>query len=249
MVPMRSSRLLLALPVLVGVVAAIDTIAGVISSVAEQQQVAAAWLTGLLLLAYAWIAPWLHEFLAVPSTTGHAETRKLLAVALKRHAAAAGISTPRLVFVEHASPVAFGIGMPGAATVFVTTGMCKAVDARTLDFVIAHEVSHISLKHSLFQAIVFAGLYLGKALLGLPPLLAPFILLGYLAFMRQCEFAADCGASRLTNCSTTRHGLAALAQMVREVKRPSVLVDLLSTHPGFHRRIAASAPQATAVRV
>lgn len=244
MVPMRSSRLLLAFPVLVGVVAAIDTVAGFVSSSPEAQQITSAWLTGLLLLSYAWIAPWLHECLAVASTTGHAETRKLLAVTLKRHAAAAGISTPKLIFVEHASPVAFGIGLPGASTVFVTTGMCEAVDARTLDFVIAHEVSHISLKHSLFQAIVFAGLYLGKVLLGLPPLLAPFILLGYLAFMRQCEFAADCGASRLTNCSTTRHGLAALAQMVKEVKRPSVLVDLLSTHPSFHRRIAATSPEA-----
>lgn len=246
MVPMRSARLLLAAPLIVGLVAALDTLAGLVSSTAEQQQIASAWLTALLLLSYAWIAPWLHEALAVPSTTRHADARKLLAVTLKRYAAAAGIRTPKLVFVEHDRPIAFGVGLPGAATVFVTTGMCEAVDARTLDFVIAHEVSHISLKHSLFQAIVFAGLYLGKVLLGLPPLLAPFILLGYLAFMRQCEFAADAGATRLTNTSTTRHGLATLAKMVKELKRPSILVDLLSTHPSFHRRIQASTHDAHA---
>lgn len=239
MTPMRPSRLLLAFCALFGVVVAIDQLAGLVFSGAEQKETASAFLTGLLLLTYAWIAPWLHERLALRPTKGHSDARKLLAVTLKRKAQSAGIPTPKLVLIEHPSRVAFGVGMPAVSTVFVTTGLCENIDTETLDFVIAHEVSHISLGHSLFQATVFCGLFLGKTLLGFPALLAPLLLLGYLGFMRQCEFAADARASHLTGHATTRHGLSTLAQMMGEATRPNTVVELLSTHPSFHRRIAA----------
>ena len=74
--------------------------------------------------------------------------------------------------------------------------------------------------------MVFAGLYVAKALLVIPPLDAPVVILGYLAFLRRCAYAADAGAIRLTDRQATRAGLLALSTMVGEPASPRPILGL-----------------------
>ena len=74
--------------------------------------------------------------------------------------------------------------------------------------------------------MVFAGLYVAKALLGIPPLAAPVVILGYLAFLRRCAYAADAGAIRLTDRQATRAGLLELSTMVGEPDYPRTIMGM-----------------------
>jgi Zn-dependent protease with chaperone function len=90
-------------------------------------------------------------------------------------------------------------------------------------------------------------LFAGKTLIGIPGGLAPMILLGYLAVLRQCEFAADRCAAGLVGSEPAAATLLELRNLVKErVRKPSAapdftswLKDGFSTHPSFARRIAA----------
>ena len=86
---------------------------------------------------------------------------------------------------------------------------------------------------------MFAGLFVGRSVIGYPLALLPLVLLGYLAFLRRCEYAADSGAARVVGRSRARQALQELSSMVGEVRPHRWWFQLLSTHPSFQRRIAA----------
>jgi Zn-dependent protease with chaperone function len=238
---MRLGRLVLAFPFLVALIAAIDVAAEALASTTEGRNLVGTVLTAGLILSYAWLAPFLLRCVAQKEAQREHDRRRIT-VMLKRLARAAKIPTPKVVLIGHESHSATGVGVPGFATVFVTTGLLDRLDDATLRGVLAHELGHIGQRHALFQAGVFAGLYAGKMLIGLPSMLAPLILLGYLAFLRQCEFAADRGAAKLIGWTGAQTMLKELARMAGEERKPSLLIDLLSTHPSFHRRLRSVCP-------
>jgi Zn-dependent protease with chaperone function len=239
MVPMRNTRLAMAFPALMLVVCGIDQVSIALTANSQQATNAATLLTAALIVSYAWVAPWIQELVALPSSTKHVYDLRRLSVLVKRLSRMNGIATPKLVLIEHESHVAMGVGLPGHSIIFVTTGLCQRIQHDSLRGVLAHEIAHITLRHALFQSIVFGTLYAGKVVLNLPPEMAPLIILGYLAFMRQCEYAADAGAASMIGPMAMKSTLRDLARMVGESKTPSWIVELLSTHPSFAKRISA----------
>ena len=207
---MRAGRLALAFLVVVALIAAIDIAAraiGVGTGIATSAIDAS--ITALCFLAYPWISPAVLEAVAKtpeksakqaspsPAIDLRLEPElelernfEQLTVTAQRLANEAGIRAPRLVMVDDPGHIAFGVGMPSRSTIFITKGLSNHVTASTLEGILAHEIGHISSRHTLVQAFVFAGLFAGKTLIGIPGGLAPMILLGYLAVLRQCEFAA-----------------------------------------------------------
>jgi heat shock protein HtpX len=72
--------------------------------------------------------------------SGEAEAARLL----ENLAIGAGLPTPKLYVIETDAPNAFAAGMsPDHAVVAVTRGALKLLDARELEGVLAHEISHI----------------------------------------------------------------------------------------------------------
>jgi Zn-dependent protease with chaperone function len=275
MIPMRAGRLALAFLVVVALIAAIDIAARAISGGTGIATGAIdASITALCFLAYPWISPAVLEAVAktpkksakqAPPSPASGLRLDLgldlqpepelelernfeqLTVTAQRLANEAGIRAPRLVMVDDPGHIAFGVGMPSRSTIFITKGLSNHVTASTLEGILAHEIGHISSRHTLVQAFVFAGLFAGKTLIGIPGGLAPMILLGYLAVLRQCEFAADRCAVSLVGSERAAATLLELRELVREqVKTPNAapdfaswLKDGFSTHPSFARRIAA----------
>jgi Zn-dependent protease with chaperone function len=265
MIPMRAGRLALAFLVVVALIAAIDIAARAISGgTGIATSAIDASITALCFLAYPWISPAVLEAVArtpkksakqAPPSSALGLNPELelernfeqLTVTAQRLANEAGIRAPRLVMVDDPGHIAFGVGMPSRSTIFITKGLSNHVTASTLEGILAHEIGHISSRHTLVQAFVFAGLFAGKTLIGIPGGLAPMILLGYLAVLRQCEFAADRCAVSLVGSERAAATLLELRELVREqVKTPNAapdfaswLKDGFSTHPSFARRIAA----------
>ena len=266
MIPMRAGRLALAFLVVVALIAAIDIAAraiGVGTGIATSAIDAS--ITALCFLAYPWISPAVLEAVAKtpkksakqaspsPAIDLNLEPElelernfEQLTVTAQRLANEAGIRAPRLVMVDDPGHIAFGVGMPSRSTIFITKGLSNHVTASTLEGILAHEIGHISSRHTLVQAFVFAGLFAGKTLIGIPGGLAPMILLGYLAVLRQCEFAADRRAAGLVGSERAAATLLELRNLVKErIRKPdcadftSWLKDGFSTHPSFARRIAA----------
>ena len=217
---MRASRIALAFLVVVAVIAAIDIAArGFSASFGVPVFAIDASLTALCFLAYPWISPAVLGALAKapPSSVNLKHIHfEQLTVAVQRLAHDAGIRAPRLVMVDDAGHIAFGVGMPSRSTIFVTQGLNSHVTTRTLEGVLAHEIGHISSRHTFVQAFVFAGLFAGKTLIGIPAVLTPMILLGYLAVMRQCEFAADRCAAGLVGSEQTASMLCELRDLLQE---------------------------------
>ena len=270
MIPMRAGRLALAFLVVVALIAAIDIAARAISGgTGIATSAIDASITALCFLAYPWISPAVLEAVArtpkksakqAPPSPASGLRLDLglepelelernfeqLTVTAQRLANEAGIRAPRLVMVDDPGHIAFGVGMPSRSTIFITKGLSNHVTASTLEGILAHEIGHISSRHTLVQAFVFAGLFAGKTLIGIPGGLAPMILLGYLAVLRQCEFAADRRAVSLVGSERAAATLLELRNLVKErIRKPdcadftSWLKDGFSTHPSFARRIAA----------
>jgi Zn-dependent protease with chaperone function len=251
MVPMRTRRLAVAFLVVVFLVAAIDIAArGVSAGTGISATAIDASLTGMCFLAYPWISPVVLSALAKeppPSPALDQEQLTQLTVTAQRLAAEAGIKAPRLVMIDDAGHIAFGVGMPSRSTIFITQGLSSHVSTSTLEGILAHEIGHIRSRHTFFQAFVFAGLFASKTLIGIPAVLAPIIMLGYLAVLRQCEFAADRCAAKLVGSDRTASTLSELRDLVQErIVQPNPLSgitgwlkDGFSTHPSFARRIAS----------
>lgn len=259
MIPMRASRLALAFLVVVALIAAIDIAARAISAgTGIGTGGIDASITALCFLAYPWISPAVLEAVAktppypalglgLESEPELERNFAQLTVTAQRLANEAGIRAPRLVMVDDPGHIAVGVGMPSRSTIFITKGLSSYVTSSTLEGILAHEIGHISSRHTFVQAFVFAGFFAGKSLIGIPSGLAPMILIGYLAVLRQCEFAADRCAVSLVGSERAAATLLELRNLVKErARKPSAepdftswLKDGFSTHPSFSRRIAA----------
>lgn len=236
MVPMRTGRVVAAFVFVVLVIAGIDFLVDISTSDRATHTLWSTLLTAALIASYTWLAPFAMPFLAKPTVNG-------TAIAKQAQESLNGLSSfarskPRLFVIDDSRPVAYGLGVPGCAAIFVTTGLMSTMSPGALRFVLAHELEHINQRHALATSLIFAVMYCGKMLLTIPPSLGPFAFLGYLAVMRACERAADKGASKVVGSETTKDALLELKQIVGEKGTPSRLLDLLSTHPSFGRRAA-----------
>jgi len=141
----------------------------------------------------------------------------------------------------------------GGQSIAVTDNYGKFLHAAELDFVIGHELGHVTERHGRKRLLVTGLLYASTALLCffLPaafnrfrPLLdiivmvGPVLALYYLS--RQFEYAADRFAVELTQAPET--GINALASLYRITQAPSNcdgIIELFMTHPSFTHRAQA----------
>lgn len=236
MVPMRTGRVVLAFIIVVAIIAGIDFLCAVSTTTSTAHTWWSTALTAALIMSYTWLAP-----IVMPSLARHAITDKAahhhVAEKLKSLSNYA-TSRPKLFVIEDDRPIAYGLGVPGCAAIFVTTGLTASMSGDTLRFVLAHELEHINQRHALATAFVFSGVYCAKMLMSMPAALGPVAFLGYLAIMRTCERAADRGASQVVGERVAKTALLDLKTLVGEKTQPSRWLDLLSTHPSFSSRAA-----------
>lgn len=227
---------MLAFLLVVAVIAGIDFLTDVSTTTPAAHTLWSTGLTAALITSYTWLAPVVMPLLAKPATSDRAAQRRV-AEALQSLSSYA-TSHPKLFVIDDDRPIAYGLGVPGCAAIFVTTGLTQSMSNDTLRFVLAHELEHINQRHALATAFVFAGMYCAKMLLAMPAGLGPMAFLGYLAIMRTCERAADRGASLVVSDATAKTALLDLKRLVGEKPNPSRLLELLSTHPSFTSRAA-----------
>jgi len=124
--------------------------------------------------------------------------------------------------------------------VYVTTGLIQATngDEAELAGVLAHEVGHISARHSVQQMKQAAIAQTGSALLGVDQNTLVNIGVGLVSrnYSREDEYEAD----RLGLHTLTRAGYPAeaLPRFLRKLYSANSVPEFLSTHPGPQNRVA-----------
>jgi heat shock protein HtpX len=156
------------------------------------------------------------ESLILRSTQAHlaeTESEPRIQRPLERLAALAQLPVPRLAVVETGTPNAFTVGVvPARAIVIVTRGLTDALDARELEAVLAHELSHVANRDASVLTVVAFPRTLGLTLIAdegmawpvlwlVWPLGLPLWAIGSLLTLtisRYREYAADRGSALLT---------------------------------------------------
>jgi heat shock protein HtpX len=152
-----------------------------------------------------------------------------------------GIKQPRVLIFHDAKPVGLAAGVPVRSLILLSSGLLEQLDDREVRGTIAHELGHVTGRHMMLTAGFLATLYFGKTLfgaLGLP--LTLLLLLVYLAIVRRNEFDADRRGALMVGADVMKQTLARFKAIHGEsawMDRP--WLTLLSTHPGFGRRIMA----------
>ncbi len=136
--------------------------------------------------------------------------------------------------------------LPGGKLV-VTTGLLrKAASAEAVTGVLAHEVAHVTARHSMRMVLKQVGLWaLMAAVFGDVSGLSALILqqaatLTSLSFSRGMELEADrTGFELLSACGLDSQGLRVFLQSLKAEEQGDTLPGFLSTHPVTDERIAA----------
>jgi Zn-dependent protease with chaperone function len=125
--------------------------------------------------------------------------------------------------------------------ILLSSGLLEQLDDREVRGTIAHELGHVTGRHMMLTAGFLATLYFGKTLFGALGLsLTLLLLLVYLAIVRRNEFDADRRGALMVGADVMKQTLARFKAVHGEsawMDRP--WLTLLSTHPGFGRRIVA----------
>jgi Zn-dependent protease with chaperone function len=135
----------------------------------------------------------------------------------------------------------------------LTDSLGQHLNDRQMDFVVAHEVAHVKLKHGrkrmLLVVMIFTITALSVFLFSLPmknlhllfqlfAIFGPLIALYYCS--RRFEYSADREAIKFTNAPEI--GIQALAKLHRSRELPvasDVFTELFMTHPTFAHRVGA----------
>jgi heat shock protein HtpX len=177
---------------------------------------------------------------------------------VERLAVAADLPKPEIALDREAQPNSWVIDLPGRPPrLHVTTGLLELLDARELEAVVAHELSHVAHRDATVMTVVgMPGAVLRAG--GAQGFGAWFLMFGQLvaaaigqvaglgtnALSRYRELAADAGAVALTGRPS------ALASALMKVSgrlhllpvgepRRAGLARLLDTHPSLECRLAA----------
>ena len=152
-----------------------------------------------------------------------------------------GINEPRVLIFRDARAVGLAAGAPAQSVLMVSSGLLDQLDDREVRGAIAHECGHVIGRHMMLTAGFLATLYFGKTLfgaLGLP--LTLVLLLVYLAIVRRNEFDADRRGALMVGADAMKQTLAKFKAVHGEsdwMDKP--WLTLVSTHPGFGRRMKA----------
>ena len=135
----------------------------------------------------------------------------------------------------------------------MTDNLGKYLDERQLEFVIAHEVAHVKLKHGrmrlLLEGTIFSITAISLFLLplqtkGFRPLLQLVAIMGPLIALYYCsrrfEYSADRAAIEFTD--EPEMAIRALAKLHQRLDLPAAsdaFTELFMTHPTFAHRVGA----------
>ena len=163
-----------------------------------------------------------------------------------------GLPMPRVAIVPSATPNAFATGRnPKNAVVAATTGIMSVLDDNELEGVMAHEMAHVELQHSMRNLVEMVGLYgIISAVLGdvsgIAAILvnnAPYLM--QMKFSRDHEREADAmGFQYLMKANIDPRGMVAFFEKIQkehdEAGAPDMdgALSMLSTHPATKERIA-----------
>lgn len=246
MIQIRKTRLLIAAPLVIGVVLSIDVVSKAIASDAAQAKLIGDGLTAVLFAAAPFFLPYLLRFLAVRriqledliGPVRADEIRSLIdqVLGLKQ-----GDPRPTLFVLDSDKCEASCVGTGSSATIFVTRGLIGTLTPKSLLATIAHEGGHLLGKHLVLQGLIFSIIFfVGRTITAIPPAAAPLFIGLYLMIAWRFEFYADrvsalhVGPRVMQACCAE---LATLRGQSIQVGQKPKLSDYLSTHPTFAARI------------
>ena len=153
----------------------------------------------------------------------------------------AGMADPKVILVRSDKPAAMATGVPARSAIIVSSGLLEQLDDCELRGTLAHECAHVVGRHLMVTSGFLATLFFAKAILGplgLPATLV--LLLLYLWIVRRNEFDADKRGALMVGVEDMQQTLRRFQSLHKECRWMNLpWVTILSTHPGFGRRIRA----------
>lgn len=236
MIPMRLSRVLLALPLLLGIMVLAQIIGGALAPMPSLKDSYAS--VGLLVAAglIALELPRIFEVLAARDDVGPAGARGQVTLARLAQRNAVPF-LPRLHVIDSKTRSAISLGVPGDGVIFITNALVNRLDDDSLEVTLVHELQHLAKRHTLFHYGFVGAVIVVKLVLGLSTWFAPVLLFTYLAVLRRFEYEADRGAAAALGRERVAAALRKVQAAVEE-EDFGPLKELMSTHPPFAKRIA-----------
>lgn len=150
--------------------------------------------------------------------------------------ASAGL--PGHYLLVHASePTAFSVQAFKAPVTVLTSELVEKLSVSALQGVLAHEAQHGTQNHLRKSGALMAFLISVKFTLGIPSILVPLTILGFLWVLRYWEYEADLAAAKTHSPAAM---LAALKE-VRQLQAPSFwsqLPEVFMAFPSWQKRIS-----------
>ena len=152
-----------------------------------------------------------------------------------------GMAEPGIILFRSDKPIGLAAGAPARSVIMLSSGLLAQLNDSEVRGTLAHECGHVVGRHMMLTSGFLATLYFGKTLfgaLGLP--LTLVLLLVYVWIVRRNEFDADRRGAAMVSAADMKQTLTKFQQVHQEPKwmdRP--WLTILSTHPGFGRRIQA----------
>jgi Zn-dependent protease with chaperone function len=236
MIPMRLSRVLLALPVLLGIMVLAQIIGGALAPTPSLND---SYASVGLLVAVGLIAlelPRIFEFLAARDDVGPAGARGQVTIARLAHRGVVPF-LPRLHVIDSKTRAAISLGVPGEGVIFITNALVNRLDDDALEVTLVHELQHLAKRHTLFHYGFVLSVIVTKMVLGLSAWFAPVLLFIYLAVLRRFEYMADAGAAAALGPERVAAALRKVQAAVEE-EDFGPAKEFMSTHPPFPKRIA-----------
>lgn len=155
-------------------------------------------------------------------------------------AAPGGLEGVDVLVVRNAAVRGFSFGTTRRGLLLVSDHAIRSLPADQLAALLAHEHGHLLRWHGVQAFVALGGLFVARSLFGgfgLP--VALLMLGGYLWLLRSQELEADAHAVLAVGRPAVQSLLGVLARHAGGAAwSESRLVELLSTHPTFRRRIA-----------